>query len=209
MRNSLTVLTLLFAVTHAPISCTPDYDDCCTHDARHEIIDSMSVSTGMIDKIARRAGEFVDVDFEKRSLQNTVNSEEFAILFQVERRAYVKSTSNPFISTSVAEGIMSLGTESISLISIYSSDTVFANDTAYLPGKNLTSLFAIRTFGDKYEVPIFQYLKKHQTINPSVGYLRFSKELDRPLDQVFYLKFYTTQNHAFELNTDPVLVNIL
>lgn len=218
MRNSLVALVLLFFVTHVPISCIDD-NICCkggggSHTHTITKIDSMSVGVGIIEAPAGSPEEFIHLDFKKRTFQNTFNVSEFAILYEVEKyleEVHVSNHfSNPFIGSvlAVPAPVYIESYDAISLISIYSSDTVFANDTTYAPGKNLNRLFSVGIFNNQLETPIMEHLKQHHTIGGESGYLRFTAKLNRRLEQTFSIKILTKMEGEFELTTELVRIKV-
>lgn len=217
MRNSLLALFLLFFVTHVPISCIDD-DTCCrgggSNTVTTTLIDSMSMGVGIIQAPAGSPEEFIHIDFEKRTFQNTFNVAEFAILYEVEEyleEVHVSNHfSNPFMRSALAvpAPIHEFREDAISFISIYSNDTVYARDTLYVPGQNLNHLFSVAVFNNQYETPLMPYLKQQQTIEGAAGYLRLTEKLNRRLDQTFRLKFLTELGGEFELTTEPVKIKV-
>ncbi len=203
MKKSIVIILTSLLVAPLPFSCN-----------RGEIgeykVSELGISVGKLIDISEYR-QFEKILFDPAPI-DTLNSSAFAMHLFITDIEYITQKAQlnaPLISSAMADEAPAKPSSKLSLISIYSNKTVYANGEIYEATNNLTSLFMARTsnYYDNKPTSVLKFIEDFNIWEQEVGILLIlDANLDQPLAQKFKVIVTMDDGTVFELETEKVVV---
>jgi hypothetical protein len=198
MKNVFIIILTIILIAPFPFACNK-------HDFYQYDIESLGIEIGRFSKTDSRI-------FEKFTFNDgdTLQSSEFIIRISIDKVKRIAALTTPislFHSNALAETPLPVSFK-LGLISISSSNSVFASGKEFEPASNLTSLFeASFEYYDQEYMTILQFIDSYdQWYKDDKILLKLSTPLDKPLAQKLKVIVTMDDGTVFELETEKVVV---
>jgi hypothetical protein len=205
MKNIYIIILTIILIAPLPFACI---DEISKYGNSKFKIDSLDIIAGKIESENRFYIQPINFDTIQT---DTLISSQFGIAIKIAKVSNLTELRIPkgsFISQSMADPVFPRSASKVSLISIFSSQPVFANGKTYDAMENLTQLFnATYNYYNFAPQPILKFIESFDNwteYNDIV--LTLPTPLDQPLTQKLKVIVKMDDGTVFELETEKVVV---
>lgn len=169
-------------------------------------IDSLSLSVG---KIITLFENYTDIEpISTSELADTLDLSTLGFKIKIEKVSYITASSHwakSIINSAYADPIPAHSKSQISLISIYSNESIETESKTFDAGENLTAIFEVSLPYEEWKSPLKMIENMRYWFDYDPILFRINTGLKKTINQRFTFKITMDDGKVFELDSEKII----
>lgn len=205
MKKALLLILIPSLMTAVFYAC--DFGSNSNYNSEFQI-DSLSLTVGKISE--PNDGYFQLVELSEHQLSDTLDLTTLGFSVTIRKVSYITKSNHrtvSLISSAFAEPAPPHSKSKLSLISIYSDETIETETRSFTAGENLTAIFEASRPWEDWKTPLEMIRTMDEWYEDDPILLRLNTKLAEPLHQRFLFKLTMDDGSIFEMESPSLIIN--